>query len=1150
MKKFLLILSIFVVSLSAIAADLNPFAYGLRSSVNASNPMQLDIRFSINAPATSVKVVVYDIATKTDVYTYSCTAYNEKHDYALSLDLSNIPGQYRGGVDNLGWRVDVKGAAVNTPTVIDQEYYLYHPRSIDIDNNPENPNFGHVFVIEGLHDITTKTGTTNGASGKPYNKYLSWGVGAGLYVFDAAFRNLPTPNATAGYNGGITYTAAEKITVNGTGYNVYAPNRVHVSDDGRVFITLCAPVNRGVLFEADKYIFSDAEDRPANWSATGWKKVLVGTRDANTEELEDASGNFIAALNCDIDTKGSGENLQIMLLSGTKNALQAVSSQYTFSEYNIRESSTWNTVPTNKWTLDNTVVAYNVAQIVYDNEGGYWFCQHRGTSSDAIKFPTLMHVNKDGVIDLREKMLNRGGAGICFNKDFTKLIVSGKSSNKSISGVSTATSYTTGTAGWATIYKVDKENGKPKLTMEYEIDMTSIGNNLPGFAWDHANNIYACGYSLEKLKAWALPRTADEVVSTPAASRFAFEVNCASDESYVINVTADATRGSATITAGFDAEGKVPACNPVEVFAQSKDGYKFVCWKEGSTAVSTDNPYTFSAVKDVTLTAHFEEGDYTVTWWNLFKNDNDIAHPIYDKTLNSRLWRLYQVELNNFDNSTRADMGMHTPSGKNSRFHVAGFYTNRNDMGFEVNEAYLLGNSHPVSGKTNNQMFKWLSDYLVYMNGNVAITDGVYHDSDDRMGYFMYLFINRTDTAYDGSLNNSNCIVIGDDWSSKHEFWKKTNGAYDKSKKFIDYGKPEHWRKWWTRGACGLPWTVGSESRLPVAWKRIGWSGKTIADKDNPSTIYDPSTWYQWNTISDPNDEYILAWRDGSKTGRIVHNVYRDNMELHVSYVKKHIEENDPVVKQPNEAGYDPDDASNNDVLQLLRNPNFAAVPQHKLTMTRNITAGMYNTICLPFELTTLVGTPYDGAQILQINTTTTEDEVLKINFIPLTVSEATPMKAGVPYLIQKPTDVTGVQSFSSARFPEIQEYESNYKLNDHGGLSVDVGAITFHGVINPTDIPQGSIILVANNRLAEVTETGQMAGFRGYFTWNDPVRKAPSRMEITVGKQVTTDVEEITDPQPTKQPTQPKVRKVMYDGKIYILRGDEVYTITGHRVK
>jgi hypothetical protein len=34
------------------------------------------------------------------------------------------------------------------------------------------------------------------------------------------------------------------------------------------------------------------------------------------------------------------------------------------------------------------------------------------------------------------------------------------------------------------------------------------------------------------------------------------------------------------------------------------------------------------------------------------------------------------------------------------------------------------------------------------------------------------------------------------------------------------------------------------------------------------------------------------------------------------------------------------------------------------------------------------------------------------------------------------------------------------------------------------------------------------------------------------------------------EQPTQPKVQKIMRNGKIYILRGDEVYTITGARVK
>ena len=198
MKKLLLILSIFVVSLSAFAADLNPFAYGLRSSVNASNPMQLDIQFSINAPATSVKVVVYDIATKADVYTYSCTAYNEKHDYALSLDLSNIPGQYRGGVDNLNWRVDVTGKAVtNELDFVQNDVKFYAPTSIDVDNNPENSNFGTVFCVEGADDAWNE---------EAYKAYTSYADGAGLYVLDADGSPCRIPFLDVeryGYNGGV-----------------------------------------------------------------------------------------------------------------------------------------------------------------------------------------------------------------------------------------------------------------------------------------------------------------------------------------------------------------------------------------------------------------------------------------------------------------------------------------------------------------------------------------------------------------------------------------------------------------------------------------------------------------------------------------------------------------------------------------------------------------------------------------------------------------------------------------------------------------------------------------------------------------------------------------------------------------------------------
>ena len=63
MKKLLLILSIFVVSLSAIAADLNPFAYGLKSEYN-DKTQTLTINFTLNAPASYVKLVVLDGTTE------------------------------------------------------------------------------------------------------------------------------------------------------------------------------------------------------------------------------------------------------------------------------------------------------------------------------------------------------------------------------------------------------------------------------------------------------------------------------------------------------------------------------------------------------------------------------------------------------------------------------------------------------------------------------------------------------------------------------------------------------------------------------------------------------------------------------------------------------------------------------------------------------------------------------------------------------------------------------------------------------------------------------------------------------------------------------------------------------------------------------
>jgi hypothetical protein len=101
--------------------------------------------------------------------------------------------------------------------------------------------------------------------------------------------------------------------------------------------------------------------------------------------------------------------------------------------------------------------------------------------------------------------------------------------------------------------------------------------------------------------------------------------------------------------------------------------------------------------------------------------------------------------------------------------------------------------------------------------------------------------------------------------------------------------------------------------------------------------------------------------------------------------------------------------------------------------------------------------------------------------------------------------------------------------------------------------VPAESLILVADNRLAQTTTKGQMKGMRGYFTidpmWASEIAEqaADGRVYLSMKKPVTTSIPVAPE---AEQQTKPEVRKIMRDGQIYILRGNEVYTITGHRVK
>lgn len=147
MKKIILTIALAIFTFSLWAAQLNPFAYGLKSTYDAKT-VTLSGEFYINAPATSVTTYAVDAGGRR----YQLHAYGKvsaKGKITFSYDLlklripTNIP---------LTWCVEVVGQNPTSPTFVDNSNRLYAPYSVDIDNNPQNANFGTVFCVEGRPD--------------------------------------------------------------------------------------------------------------------------------------------------------------------------------------------------------------------------------------------------------------------------------------------------------------------------------------------------------------------------------------------------------------------------------------------------------------------------------------------------------------------------------------------------------------------------------------------------------------------------------------------------------------------------------------------------------------------------------------------------------------------------------------------------------------------------------------------------------------------------------------------------------------------------------------------------------------------------------------------------------------------------------------
>lgn len=588
------------------AANLSPFAYGLTAELNADST-QVTLLWWLNAPAATVKIIFNDGEKDYVVRDYKNVPVDGYKDV---IQTSVLP---RG--KQLTWRVDVTGAAVTQPTFVNNSVKLYSPTSIDIDNNPENDNFGTVFVVEGM---------PNAKDNSNYSNYISYVDGAGLYILnpDGKARRMPNQGDKIryGYNGGRVKQTRPYF--NGTASGGYSPYRVRVSDDGRIFVSSMSPDGQ-ILWEADPYVFS--HPNAADWqerAVVGWSRVMsvenentyMATEKRNCShtycgiyslyEGNAETGKFIAGPNIGFDVQGSGNDLKLLMLSGCKEAIVNFTSHHFYcNEYDLGEAKKWTTVPSRE-IFRGHVVNYAGSQVQYDKDGNVWLCQHR-SGTDAA---TLMKFNAaDGSTAFNEdpkQPYHRCGA-IRFNNDYTQVAIASVGS---------------GTGGAFTVYPV--VDGMPVWNQGTEVDCKSVTHHsLMDFAWDYAGNLYiaadaASGNAGKCVAVYAMPHAADRVVSTPAAEKYTFSL---SKRSYTVSATANDPSMGSVAGAGTYEEGATATLT-----ATAAEGYEFVNWTVNDE-VLTDNPITLTVNSDITAVATFKAIEVVVPTYTVTVTANDTT---------------------------------------------------------------------------------------------------------------------------------------------------------------------------------------------------------------------------------------------------------------------------------------------------------------------------------------------------------------------------------------------------------------------------------------------------------------------------------------------------------------------------------------------
>ena len=242
-------------------------------------------------------------------------------------------------------------------------------------------------------------------------------------------------------------------------------------------------------------------------------------------------------------------------------------------------------------------------------------------------------------------------------------------------------------------------------------------------------------------------------------------------------------------------------------------------------------------------------------------------------------------------------------------------------------------------------------------------------------------------------------------------------------------------------------------------------------------------------------------------------------------------------------------------IKQYLEGGVFAGQSCTMVDIFRPLKKDYFGTFCLPFDLdlTQLTdGHPYkvlnngEGATLLEFSgvelKTINDENVLELQFI-----KANKVGAGIPYLFKPKYDINTMVSLAYSDPANEIQFKATEGSTVTRYFSNDENNVTFYGMISVRDVystnPEETIlILVDQNRLAKVTERGNILGFRGVFVLAHEL-PAGTQVGIAERKPTPTSIIDLNG-------TQVDVEKFMREGRVYIRVGESLYTLSGEKVE